>query len=433
MTHSFRKKIFWIFVVIFALTGTAIIYYAKGFRFDMATLSITHTGAIEIESAPRTVDIYLNEESYKNKSSIIQKGTLIKSVIPKKYRLVLKKEGFHDYEKNIDVQENRVTRVLNALLVPLVIQTATSSSYATGTTIVDTDNTNRIILFNEKTGTHTITSFDSTITPINLNTKIASFFKQKIEHILFYPQETNKFLAKTANGIYRVDIKTQDVTTITTSSITFFKKDGNNLLVVSSNKPIPPSKKGTKTIATTTPDQLAIIDLTLNAVGSTITLPQQEGKIKDVLVSNNRYIFLFDNGDMYIKENPSAQEQKIAHNAQRAIFSPNGTKVLYQDYDGKIFVRLLEDDIIALDTEKNAIIRLAIIDAGRIKNIWWHWNSYHIIIQYPQKITLAEVTKTEPNNHTTIVQTTATIWYDQSIKALYALSENKLTRTSLEW
>ncbi|MBP6855858.1 MAG: hypothetical protein KBC26_02745 [Candidatus Pacebacteria bacterium] len=433
MTHSFRKKIFWIFVALFVLLATAVMFYSKGFRFDIQTLSVTKTGAIEIESTPRAVNIYLNEEPYKNESNLIQKGTLISGVLPARYRLVLKKEGFYDYEKNIDVRENSVVRVLNALLTPTSLTISTSSIRATGTLIADFDPAGRVIIANESTFSHTVFALDGNATPTNINATIASFFKQKIEKVLFYPKETNKFLVKTAKGIYRVDIKTKEATPIATSSIVFFKKSGDNLLVVA-HQPKPIQKKGVK--ATTTPalaDTLSVIDLTLNTVGSTIVLPLTTATIKDVSFSNNRLALLFENGDAYIQETAGANMLKIAHDAQRVQFSPDGTKILYQDIDGKTFVRLLEDDIVSLDAQKGSMLRIALIDASRIKDVWWHWDSYHLIIRYPNKITLAEITRTEPNNHSTLTQATGITWYDQSTKALYILSENKLTRASLEW
>lgn len=433
MTHSFRKKIFWIFVALFVLLATAVMFYSKGFRFDIQTLSITKTGAIEIESTPRAVNIYLNEEPYKNESNLIQKGTLISGVLPARYRLVLKKEGFYDYEKNIDVRENNVVRVLNALLTPTSLTISTSSVRATGTLIADFDPAGRVIIANESTFSHTVFALDSNATPTNINTTIAPFFKQKIEKVLFYPKEINKFLVKTTKGIYRVDIKTKEATPIATSSIVFFKKSGDNLLVVA-HQPKPIQKKGVK--ATTTPalaDTLSVIDLTLNTVGSTVVLPLTTATIKDVSFSNNRLALLFDNGDVYIQEIAGADMLKIAHDAQRIQFSPDGTKILYQDIDGKTFVRLLGDDVVSLDAQKGSTFRVALIDASRIKDVWWHWDSYHLIIRYPNKITLAEITRTEPNNHSTLTQATGMTWYDQSTKALYILSENKLTRASLEW
>ena len=84
MTIKTRRSLLAVFVVLFVIAGIGIVYYSQGYRLDLTTLSITKTGAINIQSTPRSVSITLNDKPYKDRSSLVRRGTLISNVLPKK-------------------------------------------------------------------------------------------------------------------------------------------------------------------------------------------------------------------------------------------------------------------------------------------------------------------------------------------------------------
>src|SRR3989344_7161684 len=99
MTLRARRKLFSFFILLFILASIGTVYYTGGYRFDFQTWKLTQTGSLYIESYERPISIFLNEKLYPDKSGLLRKGTLISSVLPKKYSVRLEKEGFIPYEK----------------------------------------------------------------------------------------------------------------------------------------------------------------------------------------------------------------------------------------------------------------------------------------------------------------------------------------------
>jgi len=428
MTHSFRKKFFGAFVILFALAGTILIFYVQGYRVDVSSFSVKKTGAVYIESTPNDIEIFLNQKSYKDKSSILQKGTLITNILPKKYYLFLKKDGYFDYNKNITVDQSTVVRLLNIVFVPKEIVPKNIEADFKGTKIIQTSQNQDIIIQDQSKNILYLYRKSNLTKPINLTTTISGFFKQKFQDISFYPQEDNKFILTTSKGLYVADIDKKTSSLLQDGIIYFNAVDKNNLYSVAERSikttTLVNKKSVTKTIATST---LEIIDLSLAQKAGTIVTPFDSTDIIDFGNSSSRYFYLLKNGSLYIQDKSSNQFTLIAQKAVSASFSPNENKILFQDQDGKIFVFLFEDDIVNFDMKKGEQLKLNIPDVTKIKNITWYKDSYHIVFQYPQKLYIAEITKTEPNNNFKISDKVTDPYYNKKNSTWYYLNEGKIT------
>lgn len=118
MTLRIRRFILYALVFTFFITGTALVYYAQGWRLDLKTLTLTEVGGIYIRSFPQETDIFLDGEEVRNKSGLIQSGTLIGNLFPRNYRLTISLPGWRTLERNVSVQPSLVTELDKLVLVP---------------------------------------------------------------------------------------------------------------------------------------------------------------------------------------------------------------------------------------------------------------------------------------------------------------------------
>jgi len=117
MRQKWRKILFLSLIFLFLISAPLIILYSQGIRFDFNRKRFTQTGAIFLKVVPKEVDVYLNGKYFKQTDFLW--GTLrIKNLIPKKYFIELKKEGFFPWKKEVEVKEKLVTEFIQIVLFP---------------------------------------------------------------------------------------------------------------------------------------------------------------------------------------------------------------------------------------------------------------------------------------------------------------------------
>jgi len=109
MERKRRKILYYTFIAIFVLGSVYLIIITQGLTIDWKKLTIIKTGAIYVRSTPLNAEIYVNNKQYKSEDGIISRGTLIKNLKPGIYKVVVKKEGFSSWVKNIAVAESIVS------------------------------------------------------------------------------------------------------------------------------------------------------------------------------------------------------------------------------------------------------------------------------------------------------------------------------------
>lgn len=426
MTLNFRRFLFISFVIIFTLAGIVVIYYTKGYRIDFSNFSVTKTGGVYIEANVSGFQIELGGKIYQDQSGLFKKSTLISNVIPKKYVVAIKKDGYYDYEKNIEVLPSQVVRLFNVLLVPKEIRSSFSQENISGNSMAAVSGDGKMLTLDSKKSIYYLYDFSSRpASPTNISSKIATLTSQKISSIWFYPQRDNTFIIKTLKGLYRTDISAKTFALIQSGIVGQVKIDGNNLYVIAQNQ-LP---KTTKTLSTssTVMSKLTTYDLVLNSQVSELQLPFDSSQIIDIEIGNGLTTILLSNGALYAYDSSGKQLYQIAHSAQRMIFSDDKSKLLFQDKDGKTFVYPFNDEQSVLDVPKNTSVRLKLVDTGHIVNVWWYPDSFHLILQYPDKITVSEVTQKNPNENFPIVSTSGNALYSFQEKILYVLDGGVLT------
>ncbi|MFH1584732.1 MAG: hypothetical protein ABIB12_01230 [Patescibacteria group bacterium] len=121
MTKRQRTCLFFTLAALFLLTAPAVALYAQGYRVDWERRTLTQTGAFYFKAVPTRVDISINGEHVKT-TDFLFGSTLTKNFLPRQYQVRLTKEGYHPWEKTLDITENTVTEAKHIVLFPEEIE-----------------------------------------------------------------------------------------------------------------------------------------------------------------------------------------------------------------------------------------------------------------------------------------------------------------------
>jgi hypothetical protein len=116
-----RTLLFWILCFVFLIISPILVLYSQGYRFDFEKKTFVKTGGLFIKAQPKQVEIFLNGKLAK-KTDLFFGSALIQNLLPKKYKIEVKKDGFFTWEKNLEIQSGKVTEVKNIILFPKKIE-----------------------------------------------------------------------------------------------------------------------------------------------------------------------------------------------------------------------------------------------------------------------------------------------------------------------
>ncbi|MEW6617180.1 MAG: PEGA domain-containing protein, partial [Patescibacteria group bacterium] len=204
--------------------------------------TIVKTGAIYVRSIPINAEIYVNGKQYKSEDGIISRGTLVKNLKPGTYEVVIKKDGFSPWKKNISVEKSVVSSESFIKLWrnnPQIEEIASSSIrnfWVTDNGILLQDNSgniriddniirgNEVVNYSIKTG-EIITKdknknlFFIDVTNPNISTNIQELFNSlkqrelklpgivKILTVFPHPFSRSKIIVATKTSLYIIDLK----------------------------------------------------------------------------------------------------------------------------------------------------------------------------------------------------------------------------------
>ena len=103
MTLKTRRTIFYFLVLLFVIAATLVIFYSMGFRIDFKNFAVTETGGIYVRSNPSDIGIVLDGKQIKNRSGILNSGTLIDDLSPGIYALNIDFDGYASWQKDVKV------------------------------------------------------------------------------------------------------------------------------------------------------------------------------------------------------------------------------------------------------------------------------------------------------------------------------------------
>lgn len=121
MNKNFQGTLFFVCFALFLIVAPLIILSSQGYRIDLnpsgGGIKITQTGGLFLKVLPKQVEIFLDSK-LKETTDFFFNSTLIENLMPKKYQVLVKKQGYHSWQKELEIKEKEVTAIDNIFLFP---------------------------------------------------------------------------------------------------------------------------------------------------------------------------------------------------------------------------------------------------------------------------------------------------------------------------
>ena len=115
MTKRQRTLLFFLLLGLFLVLAPSLALYSQGYRIDIEGRRITQTGAFFFKIAPARADILVDGNLVKRTDFLFGSG-LTKNFFPDSYFLEVTKEGYHPWQKILEIKERQVTEAKSILL-----------------------------------------------------------------------------------------------------------------------------------------------------------------------------------------------------------------------------------------------------------------------------------------------------------------------------
>lgn len=442
-----RLIIILICALLFLIFAPYIVFYSFGYRLDFKNMKIRSTGGIYVYAVPEPSSISIDSKTAE-KTGLFSSAVFMQNMLPGPHHVLIKKEGYYDYQKTLDVQEKEVTKLEDVVLFKQkneftlldnaidyffpspngnTLLTATVKKTNINFEITNlTDNQKKVISLNVVNGKITNATWSENATKVLLKisnnyylldatgaaTKITALpFSALASQINFNPQNSSEFFFIKGKDFYS-NVKTLPVIKnmvaydINGATITWFSYDGflyqNDLA-------------GNQTTKI-----------------STKAFEAKEGAAYEIIIIEG-VTFLKENGGLFFLDKDSKTFEVFHDNVKSIINSPDGQKILYFN-DHQILISSSEknhQDKILLDTY-----------ADTIHDIQW-LNSHYLIISSGDTITISEIDNRGNINKITLPSVISAstdevgtqvnvgiknpaIFFHQQTKNLYILSQKNL-------
>lgn len=99
-----RRILPWIFAIVFIVAAPALVFYTAGYRWNPKKDKIERNGTLIVDSIPDGARLFLNGRDTEEASPIT-----LQNVTPGKYTVLLTLDGYHPWQKRLDVYPEHVT------------------------------------------------------------------------------------------------------------------------------------------------------------------------------------------------------------------------------------------------------------------------------------------------------------------------------------
>lgn len=115
MRKKTRKQLFWGAIILFFLATPPILLYANGWRIT-PDFSLKRVGGLFVSAGTTGAEIYLDGKLQK-RTNILQQGTFVQGLTPGTVSVLIAKEGYWPWTKDLSIEESFVAEA-RAFLVP---------------------------------------------------------------------------------------------------------------------------------------------------------------------------------------------------------------------------------------------------------------------------------------------------------------------------
>lgn len=423
MFHKTRLILFYFFVAMFVIGGTGVLLYSYGWRIDVETGKAQKIGAIYVKTNVRDATIKISGKTYKDTAGILQSGTLISNLLPKTYEVEITKEGYQAYHKILAVQPSQVTEILNVQLIPQLPEQAFVAP-TKGTRFIDaTRNADKMILQNAATEVYYVYDKASASSTINLNLAVTNIRKGlRIRNIAFIPFNPSQFVLESATGFDLFDSEKRTIEALSKGVIAAWSMQDSTVIGVETNTKSQRQEAFTINLVFKSKTPLD----NLNAQLATTT------RIETIAMAGNGSVAFSDAKQRLFLFDPKTKTVKhIADNTNAFSFSPDGKKLAFLEANNPnvLFIEDFNGDIRKKSGERIAI---ALPQKNRTKNMHWHADSYHLLIEQENGLSITELDDRKPLNIFPILGTYIDYRYIPENNSIYFTDKKNISVLRLE-
>lgn len=107
-----RKALFLLFVGAFFVSAPLVVLYTAGYRFNRTNNVVSQTGTLSLASTPRGAESFVNNENMQDATPAV-----FQRLVPGTRTVLLSKEGYHDWERTVNVASGSTTYVTAPLFL----------------------------------------------------------------------------------------------------------------------------------------------------------------------------------------------------------------------------------------------------------------------------------------------------------------------------
>jgi hypothetical protein len=439
-----RRRIFYVFVLLFAVVGVIVVFYAEGWRINFSTLQAEKAGGIYVRSYPNNAQITLDGKSIQNQSAFLSPGTFISGLFPKTYTLALSAPGYDAWKESAPVVPSLVTEMKYAVLVPkTATNVATSTAAVANFFEVDSDdvvteNTNGAIGWrgktighgdvishstdlktaiirgtNAKTGDVTYSLYDFTA---SVNTNLSAILQKSnikstpTTNVFIDPYDDTSIIAQTSAKIIDIDSGTRQATGVDTAPT---GETIESPIAVSASV-MAWARLTTNGRDASSTSQIIIYDkFSGDTTDSSLVI---NGRVKQLAwVRSNILGILASDNTLYLYNVPNEQLTTLADDVKQFYPTDDGSAVATLEYHSL--------EIFAFNGLPN-YYRFGLPDMTDVQGLIWYKDNAHLFIQYPDRVAFLDFTDTTIKNLITVSLGTDPS-YDPQENSLYLIDDGQ--------
>lgn len=441
------------FILFFTITP-CLIMYSLGYRFNFTDFKIVATGGVYIRAEQSGTFVDINSKINK-KSSFLSNSVFVQNLLPGEHTILVKKDGYFDYQKNINIKEKEVTKIENITLFKNNISFFNIDDNIKYFSI--SKNNNLIFtlkIFNNKNQIN-ILNIDnfSNINTIDWQKKDGDILK------IIWPDDSSKIIIQSTTGyfIFNINNSSNQVFMLpvlkNASSVSFNPQNSNQIFFIENdflqtiNIILQQEKQKNnfnhkiiaKNILTYEFNNNELIYLGLDGNINSYNIYNESKEIITeapiLLNKNNNYkifsnnfgLFILENKNLFFFDKNKNLFKEFLNNINDLATSPDGKNILYVK-ESEIFLNHSNYEFLEQNkNEKELKFILLNKFYENISNVFWLNNNY-LILKADNKIKISEIDNRGNINiidlPIKINNKNYQIYFNQKNKKIYILSEN---------
>lgn len=117
MAKRTRTLLFLSLVAVFLVLAPVLLLYSQGYRIDWSKRQLSQVGAFYLSVVPTRAEVFINEKSI-GRTAYVLGTTLTESFPAGVYQIRIQKEGYHPWEKKLEIMQKQVTEAKHIALLP---------------------------------------------------------------------------------------------------------------------------------------------------------------------------------------------------------------------------------------------------------------------------------------------------------------------------